>query len=363
MEQYGADGPVTIRDVAEKAGVALSSVSRVLSDHPDVSSKMRKRVEDAATELGYQPDLLAQSLRSGSTRTVGLVIRDISNPLFAVIARRCEQELRGAGYSVVLVNSDGDVETEARNLSLLRRRRVDGLIASLESETAASTQEALRRFPGPIVLLDRDVENLNVGAVLCDHYSGCYAATADLISRGHRGISLITGSVEVRSTRERLRGYRAAFHDAGLEPDESLLSIGNFGDDYGKAEVIRLTARKPAPTAFLTGGVLITAGALRALTQLGRTPGVDIALVALDEWPLFDISVPSLASVSRDPNEMGTTAARLLLDMLNGSEPTALTVPTIYTPRESLTTIGTRPRKPTPAKAGVGKAKAKAVVA
>jgi LacI family transcriptional regulator len=348
MEQRDVDGPVTIRDVAEKAGVALSSVSRVLSDHPDVSAKMRKRVEDAASELGYQPDLLAQSLRSGSTRTVGFVIRDISNPLFAVIARRCEQELRAAGYSMVLVNSDGDVEVEEGNLSLLRRRRVDGLIASLESEVAKSTQIALSRFPGPIVLLDRDMKDLNVGAVLCDHYTGCYAATADLISRGHRAISLITGSTEVRSTRERLRGYRAAFHDAGLEPDESLLSIGNFGDDYGKAETIRLAARKPAPSAFLTGGVLITAGALRALTQLGRTPGIDIALVALDEWPLFDISVPSLASVSRDPNEMGTTAARLLLDMLNGSEPTTLTVPTTYTPRESLTTIDSRPRKAAP---------------
>ena len=340
------DGPITIRDVADRAGVALSSVSRVLSDHPDVSAKMRKRVEDAANELGYQPDMLAQSLRSGSTRTVGFVIRDISNPLFAVIARRCEQELRAAGYSMVLVNSDGDVEAESRNLSLLRRRRVDGLIASLESEVADSTQEALRRFSGPIVLLDRDVANLTAGAVLCDHYSGCYAATADLLSRGHRAISLITGSMDVRSTRERLRGFRAAFRDAGLEPDQSLLSIGNFGDDYGKAEVVRLTARKPAPTALLTGGVLVTAGALRALTQLGRTLGIDIALVALDEWPLFDISVPSLASVSRDPNEMGTTAARLLLDMLDGAEPTALTVPTIYTPRDSLTTINTRGRKP-----------------
>lgn len=343
------EGPITIRDVAERAGVALSSVSRVLSDHPDVSAKMRKRVEDAANELGYQPDMLAQSLRSGSTLTVGFVIRDISNPLFAVIARRCEQELRAAGYSMVLVNSDGDIEAESRNLSLLRRRRVDGLIASLESEAAPSTLDALRRFSGPIVLLDRDVEELKAGAVLCDHYSGCYAATADLLARGHRAISLITGSLDVRSTRERLRGYRAAFLDAGFAPDESLLSIGNFGDDYGKAEAIRLSARKPAPTALLTGGVLVTAGALRALTQLGRTPGIDIAVVALDEWPLFDLSVPSLASVSRDPNEMGTTAARLLLDMLGGAEPTALTVPTIYTPRDSLTTVSTRGRKTTPA--------------
>ena len=132
MDENPSGVPSTIRDVANLAGVALSSVSRVLSDHPDVSPKMRKKVKDAAKQLDYQPDLLAQSLRSGSTRTVGFVLRDISNPLFAVIARRCEQELRSLGYSMILVNSDGDAEIEAENLSLLRRRRVDGIIVSLE---------------------------------------------------------------------------------------------------------------------------------------------------------------------------------------------------------------------------------------
>ena len=192
MDENPSGVPSTIRDVANLAGVALSSVSRVLSDHPDVSPKMRKKVKDAAKQLDYQPDLLAQSLRSGSTRTVGFVLRDISNPLFAVIARRCEQELRSLGYSMILVNSDGDAEIEAENLSLLRRRRVDGIIVSLESERAATTLEALARFGGSVVLLDREVKGIAVGSVLCDPYSGVYAAVSDLIARGHRKISLIT---------------------------------------------------------------------------------------------------------------------------------------------------------------------------
>lgn len=344
MQDSGREGPVTIRDVAERAGVALSSVSRVLSDHPDVSPGMRKRVEDAAAELGYQPDMLAQSLRSGSTRTVGFVIRDISNPLFAVIARRSEQELRAAGYSMILMNSDGDIAVEALNLEVLRRRRVDGLIVSLESEVADGTRAALERFHGPIVLLDREVEGLDLGAVLCDHYSGVHAATTDLLARGHRKIALITGSLDVRSTRERLRAYRDAFADAGAEADDALLSIGTFTSDFSKSEVIRLMSRRPAPTAVITGGVLTTAGAIRAFTQLGRRLGEDVAFVALDEWPLFDVTTPSLASVARDPNEIGTTAARLMLDMLGGGEATTITVPTTFTPRESLTTIA-RPRR------------------
>ncbi|MBO4208427.1 LacI family DNA-binding transcriptional regulator, partial [Micromonospora echinofusca] len=152
-EPVGTSGeiPVTIRDVAARAGVALSSVSRVLSGHPDVSAAMRSRVESAAKDLGYEPDLLAQSLRRGSTRTVGFVLRDISNPLFANIARRCEQELRRAGYSMVLVNSDGLVEAESEHLALLRRRRVDGVIASLVSETSASTRRALVGLRVPVV--------------------------------------------------------------------------------------------------------------------------------------------------------------------------------------------------------------------
>ena len=352
MDENPTGVPSTIRDVANLAGVALSSVSRVLSDHPDVSPKMRKKVKDAAKQLDYQPDLLAQSLRSGSTRTVGFVLRDISNPLFAVIARRCEQELRSLGYSMILVNSDGDAEIEAENLSLLRRRRVDGIIVSLESERAATTLEALARFGGSVVLLDREVKGIAVGSVLCDHYSGVYAAVSDLIARGHRKISLITGSLEVRSSRERFRGMRAAFADSGVDFDDRFLSLGNFSDDFSKSEVIRLMSQRAAPTAILTGGVLTTAGAIRALNRLGKQPGIDVSLIALDEWPMFDIFTPRLASVARDASEIGTTAARLLLDMLSGSKPTSVTVPTIYTPGESLTKVPGRRRKAAAAKPG-----------
>ena len=137
------ESPVTIRDVAARAGVALSSVSRVLSGHPDVSASMRAKVEEAAQALGYEPDLLAQSLRSGATRTIGFIIRDIANPLFAVVARACEQELRRNGYSLILMNSDGSVETESKNFALLRRRRVDGVIASLVAEDSPYVKKTI----------------------------------------------------------------------------------------------------------------------------------------------------------------------------------------------------------------------------
>lgn len=327
---------VTIRDVAARAGVALSSVSRVLSNHPDVSAMMRTRVETAATELGYEPDLLAQSLRRGSTGTVGFVLRDISNPLFANIARRCEQELRRAGYSMILMNSDGGIEAESVNLALMRRRRVDGVIVSLVSETSVATRRALEALRVPVVLLDREVVGFSAGAVLCDHYTGVRHAVEELLMRGHRRVALLPGGLEVRSSRERVRGYREAFAAAGAGVDENLIVSCGFDMDLVKAEVIRFFSRTPEPTAMLAGGVGGTAGALRALRQLRREPGRDVAMVALDEWPMFDVFAPDLASVSRDSDEIGTASARLLLDMLDGADACTVSIDTTFTPRSSL---------------------------
>lgn len=328
--------PVTIRDVAELAGVALSSVSRVLSGSQYVSQVMRQRVEAAVAELGYEPDLLAQSMRSGSTKTVGFALRDVSNPLFANIARRCEQVLRQAGYSMVITSSDGEIQAEGENLALLRRRRVDGVIASLVSETARATTEALRAFTGPIVLLDREVDGLAAGSVLSDHHSGVRQATEELLARGHERIALITGSLDVRSSRERRRGFLDAFAGAGLKPRDEHMVFGEFDAEFGKSEVIRLMSRPPAITAILTGGFGTTVGALRAMRQLRKEPGRDVSMVALDEWPAFDVFSPWLSSVARDSGEMGAAAAHLLLDMLAGADARAETIDTRFVPRDSL---------------------------
>lgn len=324
---------VTIRDVALRANVALSSVSRVLSGHPDVSPSMRERVEAVAAELGYEPDFLAQSLRSGHTRTIGFVMRDISNPLFANIARRSEQELRRSGYSMIITSSDGDVQVEAENLHLLRRRKVDGVIVSLVSETAPETVAALREFTVPIILLDREVEGLEAGAVLSDHYSGVRAATEALLVRGHERIALVTGSLDVRSSRERLRALRDAHTAANVAIDDRLVVFGTFDPDFAKAEVTRLLTRNPRPTAVLAGGIGPTIGAARAVRQLRMALGGDVTVVALDEWPGFDALAPAMPSVFRDSDELGIASARLMLDMLNGGAPRIETIDTVYVPR------------------------------
>lgn len=328
-------GPVKIRDVAARAGVAMSSVSRVLSGHPDVSPEMRTRVEEAVKALGYEPDLLAQSLRSGSTRTIGFIIRDISNPLYALIARSCEQELRRNGYSMILMNSDGRVDTELENFTLLRRRRVDGVIASLVAEDAPNVKKAITRFGAPFVLLDREIKGLNSSAVITNHFQGIRAATKHLLDAGHINISFISGKINVFSTRDRLRGFNQAFADAGKEVNEGLLALGEFDSEYAFAQVQTMMSKKPCPTALIAGGIASTSGALRALNKLNIKIGKDLAFVAVDEWPLFDLFSPPISSVYRDSDTTGNWAASLMLEALAGTKPRTAVIDTRFTPRFS----------------------------
>ena len=326
---------VTIHDVAAKAGVAISSVSRVLSGHLDVSEKMRAKVEAAVSELGYEPDHLAQSLRKGATNTIGFMIRDITNPLFSIVAQSAEHELRKAGYSMILINSHGDLDAEKENFALFKRRRIDGVIASLVSEESPYVRNTINELGAPVVLLDREVTGLNASAVICDHAQGVKEATADLIKNGHKKIAFVSGRKDVFISRNRMQGYEEALKEANIKIDENLIRLGKFGEQFSYEQTCDLFKSKSPPTALITGGIGASTGALRALKELGIKPGKDVAFVALDEWPMFDVLTADLSSVFRDSEEMGREAARLILDLIAGNGTAQAVVPTIYRPRSS----------------------------
>ena len=297
--------PANIHDVAARAGVAISSISRVLSGHPDVSDRMRIKVEAAAAELGYEPDFNAQSLRNGATKTIGFIVRDISNPFFGVVAQKIEQELRKAGYSMLVMNSDGDAEIEAANIKLLRRRKVDGLIASLVADDAPKLKAALSELKAPVVLIDSEVKGLNASAIIGNHHQGVQDAVAHLLQLGHRRIAFVSGSTRVFITRDRLQGFKDAFNNAGIKIPSDLISLGTFDAEFGETETLRLFNFRNPPTALLAGGIGTTAGVMRAWEKLGIKPGKDIGFVAIDEWPLFDVFGGQFSSVYRDPAEIG----------------------------------------------------------
>ena len=192
-------GRPTIKEVARRAGVALSSVSRVLNDHPDVSESMRARVLKAISELGYEPNLLAASLRRGSSRTIGFIVPDLRNPLFGSIVTAAQDELSRRDYAAVITTSSSDPDRDAEMARLLRRRQVDALIVSLADQTRQDLIEELRRFRGPIVLLDREVDGLDGASIVeTEHGSGMGQATRHLLSLGHERMALLTGPLQVR---------------------------------------------------------------------------------------------------------------------------------------------------------------------
>jgi LacI family transcriptional regulator len=331
------DRVVTIHDVASEAGVAVSSVSRVLSNHPDVSEGMRAKVEHAVRELGYQPDPVAQSLRSGNTRLIGLVVRDYSTPFFAEVITGIESVLSQAGYTLLVTSSGRDVSQEVERIRMLRHRRVDAVLLATVSDKSAATRKAISSFRRPVVLLDREFSRLSTGRVLLDHASGVRAATKDLLKLGHRRIAFITGTPDIRPTRERLRGFVEAYEESDVDPAEATQIAEVFSTSFARSQTEALLgeSKRRRPTAFIAGGVQTTSGILEALNDLSMQPGRDVSLVVCDDLPWLRVSRPSISVVTRDPVHMGSVSATMVLDMLNGGSPSTITLPTHYTPRES----------------------------
>lgn len=334
MARKRAAVPLTIKQVAEYLGVAQSSVSRALNDHPDVSEEMKDRVRQATQELGYEPDYLAQSLRRGATKMVGFVLRDISNPLFADLVIGAGNRLDQAGYSLVLMNSAQDPEQDVGHINLFRRRRVDGLILSLQSENQPGLNELVASLEFPIVLVDRELPGVNAASVVVDNYSGMERAVQHLVTLGHRRIGFVSGSPDLLTTRERLRGYRAALEANGLTEVPELLRLRSYDQQFGYEQSLDLLRGPDPPTAIIVGGIRLLAGTLAACRQASVRVGPDVSLVTWDETELMPYLEPAISVILRHPLEMGRLAAELLLEQLEqASTPRTVTVPTEYVPR------------------------------
>lgn len=310
----------SMREVAEVAGVAMSSVSRVLSGHPDVSPVMRERVLAAVAELGYEPNLLAQSLRRQETLSVGFVVRDISNPLMAEIVKSAETRLRESGYALLLTNSESDPELDADHIRLFEQRRVDGLILSLTSESHPRTTTLLARLDVPCVLVDRDVPTLvRAGRVLYDHQPGVRAAVGHLLDLGHRRIDLVLGA-PVRPSRERRAGFEAEFAARGLPKTYRIVEVGEFAAEPGEVAVAELLDAADAPTAIVVGSNQMTPGAVRAIAKRDLELPRDLSLVSCDDIILAELYRPPIAVVRHDNSEVGRLAAELLLEGMRDKE-------------------------------------------
>lgn len=326
----------SMREVANAAGVAMSTVSRVISGHPDVSPEMRVRVQQVVEQLGYEPHFLAQSLRRGATFSVGFTLNDIANPVIAQFARGAEAVLREAGYSMLVMSAENDPALEYTNVRFLQSRRVDGLLLLLASERKRTTIDALAQLQIPMVVIDRDLpRRLRASAVLCDHRAGMASAVEHLIGLGHRRIGLISWPLDLRPGRERLAGLQQAFAAHGI-PDTSIPVLGPFTAGEAERAAGELLDGADPPTALIAGTNQLLIGCLRAIAKRGLRLGTDLALVTCDDIPLAELFTPPIATITRDNIKIGRTAAELLLRRLNGhAEPETVILETAFVPRAS----------------------------
>lgn len=306
----------TMKDVAERAEVSITTVSHVVNGTRFVSEKVRDRVTRTMKELGYQPNVLARGLRRGESSTVGLIVPDVTNPYFAEIARSVEDACAERGYGVILCNSDGRPERQEQAVEVLASNRVGGLILV----NVGMTRREAALFEGlsiPMVMLDRDIPGFPVDSIQIDNALGGRQATEHLLSLGHRRIACLAGPSQVSPSGDRVEGYRQAMKEAGLEVDPALVFTGDFTAESGHVCARQLMAGDgPMPTALFSCNDLMAFGAITAFSEKGLKVPDDISVVGFDDIRLASYFNPTLSTVAQPRHEMGQMAVKILLERM-----------------------------------------------
>ena len=326
----------TIRDVAAAAGVSLGTASRALNRSGRVSADAVAAVTQAARRLGYEPDAIAQSMRTRSTGVVGLLVSDFANPLYARIIGAVEARLQQHGVALLLANTHNDARRERGLVELFRRRRVDGLILGpCDRENPALLDELARQLP--VVALDRDLGSASSG-VQVDHFGGAQQVGRYLLGLGHDRIALLTSGPVLRPGRERIAGFTAAYAERGRQPDPQLLRAERSAMEFAFSETLALLSAPKPPTAFVCLGTRILSGVLQGLRHAGRTVPDDASVVSIGDTDLSQLFTPAITSLTWDLDAVGHALAERLLRQLGAEsahEPERIVMTTQLVLRES----------------------------
>lgn len=320
----------TIREVAEKAGVSPTTVSHVVNSTRFVSEDVRQRVLEAMRQLNYRPNALARSLRRGETHTLGLILPDSANPFFAEISHSIESAAFGHGYSVILCNTENDINKERLYTEVLENKQVDGMIFVAAGGDREALAEIVRKGL-PLVVVDREMGDLELDTVVTDNFHGGLIAAQHLIASGHRLIACITGPSNITPTSDRVSGFRAALKQANILADESLFVRGDFHAPSGYEVTMHLLQRVPRPTAIFVCNDMMAIGGIRAASQLGLRVPDDVSIVGFDDIELASYTTPPLTTVAQPKQEIGSQAVEQILERMR--TPTLPPRRTVLTPR------------------------------
>jgi LacI family transcriptional regulator len=305
----------TLRDVAKEAGVSLSVAARAMGNYGYISKKAKDRVLKAAKRMVYQPNVIARSLKTNQTRTIGVIITDITNSFCTTVARAIEDATLENEYSVILCNSDEDSTKEERYLKILFEKKVDGLIIEVSSDSNRYLKRLIKNGL-PVILLDRRVDDIQTTQVVLDNEGAACEAVNHLMGLGHQRIGIINGPPGVRTSEERFEGYKKALQERGIEMVPELVKYGNFEMEEAKKCTYEFLSTESPPTALFVTNNAMTTGALLALHENRVKIPDQMAIVGFDDPEWAPLVKPPLTAVRQPTYSIGILACQALLQKI-----------------------------------------------
>lgn len=311
---------VTIKDVAKKAGVSPSTVSRVIAEHPRISTETSKRVKEVMEELGYHPNMMAKSLVSRTTRTIGVILPRpaeelLLNFFFYELMRGVLAQLTRAGYDLLMAGGSNEREELETVTRLVRGGRIDGLML-LYSRSSDPVIHFLHEEKVPFVLIGRSLDYENINSVDNDNIQAGYDATNHLIAQGQKRIGFVSGPARLAMTQDRMTGYTKALSEAGLPSKNGWVVEGEFLLESGYRAMASIMSQPEPPTALVVIDDVVAFGVLKGLAELGYRIPQDVAIVSFNNIALSELTMPPITSVDIGTYQLGYTASQMVLRLI-----------------------------------------------
>jgi LacI family transcriptional regulator len=316
---------ITIKDIAKAANVSVTTVSFVLNhkgEEKGISKKVIEKVLNVSKEMKFQPNMMASSLRTGKTRSIGLIVEDISNQFFADLAKIIEREAIDLNYRVFYCSTGGNDERAIELVNSLLQANVDGFIIT-PTEKMKTTIDRLLELKCPVVLVDRYFENQEASHVVLDNFEGAETATYYLLKRGFKNIAFITNSSQLIQMNLRKQGYMHALREVGMFDDSRILDLEfQYTEEERIENIFQFLSDNPKIDAVLFAANYLLLAGLQSLKKLGQKIPLDKAIISFDDHDSFRLHAPSITVLSQPIEEIGRKSVRLLMDQMNGGTAT-----------------------------------------
>ena len=315
------EGQATLKDLAEKLGISISTVSRALKDHPDVSSETKKRVIDLAKRLDYEPNLLALNLLRKSSNLIGVIVPKLSYHLYAMAISGIEEVVERKGFHLMICQTNESYEKEVVILKELNAIRPAGFLISLASHTSDFEHlRQLQRKNIPLVLFNRDCADIDASKAVIDNRKAAYMAIGHLVRQGFKRIAFLAGPQNLQISNQRIEGYKNGIADLGLSLETELIQHADFTRKDATAKTKLLLSLINRPEAIVAFSDQMAISAILAIKDAGLSIPDDIAIMGFNNEPGDILMEPTLTSIDQPAFEMGKKAAQMLLDQIHGNE-------------------------------------------